>query len=506
MGIRKLTVAWVVALALVGAAAMPSAAGAVSLDQVGAYDEPVFVTSDPANPDRLFVVERKGRIELTTPSGTSQFLDISSLVESGFNEQGLLSMAFAPDYSSSGLFYVFYVQAGSGSLRVSELRASGNTANPATLRPVITIPHPTAPNHNGGQIQFGPDGYLYIGTGDGGFGDDPSDNSQNLSVLLGKLLRIDPRGSAPGQYTVPADNPFAAPSGGGRSEVWSYGLRNPYRFSFDRVTGDLTIGDVGQNQYEEIDFEPAPAGGRGANFGWRCREGLHPNPDDSIACDPPGAVDPVLEYTHSDGCAITGGYVVRDAGLDELRGRYVYSDYCGGQLRSAVLAKPVATDDRPLGIGVDGPSSFGEDACGRVYVASLNGPVSRFVDGTPTDCTAFGGQPPVDPNARCAERLDGTAGNDTLNGGAGGQRIAGRGGEDRIKGGAGADCLDGGGGEDRVNGGSGEDKLVGGSGDDRINAADGERDEITCGRGADRVRADRADRVRGCERVRRSKR
>ncbi|MCB0865419.1 MAG: PQQ-dependent sugar dehydrogenase [Solirubrobacterales bacterium] len=507
MRIRSLAAAGVVALALACFAALPAGASAVSLDQVGAYDEPVFVTSDPANPDRLFVVERKGDIELTTPAGTSRFLDIGSLVQTGFNEQGLLSMAFAPDYSTSGLFYVFYVQAGTGALRVSELRASGDSADPATLRPVITIPHPSAPNHNGGQIQFGPDGYLYIGTGDGGWGNDPPNNSQNLSVLLGKLLRIDPRGSAPGQYTVPADNPFAAPSGAGRSEVWSYGLRNPYRFSFDRATGDLTIGDVGQNDYEEIDYAAAPAGGRGVNYGWRCREGLHANPNDSVACDLSGATDPVLEYGHTGGaCAVTGGYVVRDAGLDELAGRYVYGDYCVGQLRSAVLASPAASDDRPVGLNVPGLSSFGEDACGRIYVASLNGPVSRLVDGTPTECTAFGGQPPLDPNARCAERLDGTAGRDTLKGGSGGQRIVGKGGNDRLKGGSGDDCLDGGGGDDRLTAGSGADKVKGGSGDDRINVADGERDEVTCGKGEDRVRADRRDRLRGCERVRRSKR
>ncbi|MFN8151173.1 MAG: PQQ-dependent sugar dehydrogenase [Solirubrobacterales bacterium] len=504
MMIRRLVAAGAAALAFACGAALPSGASAASLDQVGAYDEPVFVTSDPANPDRLFVVERKGRIELTTPAGTSQFLNISNLVESGFNEQGLLSMAFAPDYSTSGLFYVFYVQAGNGALRVSELRASGDSADPSTLRPVITIPHPTAPNHNGGQIQFGPDGYLYIGTGDGGFGNDPSNNSQNLSVLLGKLLRIDPRGSAPGQYTVPADNPFAAPSGGGRSEVWSYGLRNPYRFSFDRATGDLTIGDVGQNQYEEVDFAPAPAGGRGANFGWRCREGLHPNPDDSIACDLPGAVDPVLEYTHADGCAITGGYVVRDAGLDELYGRYVYSDYCAGQLRSTTLAQTAAADDRPLGITVDGPSSFGEDVCGRVYVASLNGPVSRFVDGSPTDCTAFGGEPPVDPSIACSRRLEGTDGKDRLRGGQGGDRVLGKGGNDKLTGGPGDDCVIGGRGRDKVTGGRGNDLMRGGAGGDVMHAGGdgGERDRVLCGGGRDVAVVDRYDRTRGCERVR----
>ncbi len=372
MRIRSLAAAGVVALALACFAALPAGASAVSLDQVGAYDEPVFVTSDPANPDRLFVVERKGDIELTTPAGTSRFLDIGSLVQTGFNEQGLLSMAFAPDYSTSGLFYVFYVQAGTGALRVSELRASGDSADPATLRPVITIPHPSAPNHNGGQIQFGPDGYLYIGTGDGGWGNDPPNNSQNLSVLLGKLLRIDPRGSAPGQYTVPADNPFAAPSGAGRSEVWSYGLRNPYRFSFDRATGDLTIGDVGQNDYEEIDYAAAPAGGRGVNYGWRCREGLHANPNDSVACDLSGATDPR--------CSSTSPAVpARSSRLRHPRTPgWALLDELALPVCTATTAWPTALrgarilggeDDRLSGQRARPSRASARTACGRIYVA-----------------------------------------------------------------------------------------------------------------------------------------
>ena len=484
--------------------ALAPSAGAVSLEQVGSYDDPVFVTSDPSNPDRLFVVERQGRIMLTTPSGTSQFVDISGQVESGYVERGLLSMAPAPDFGSSGRFYVFYTGHDSGAIHVGELQASGNTADPGTLRNLITIPHADAPNHNGGQLQFGPDGYLYLGTGDGGGGNDDSgagNNAQNRSSRLGKLLRIDPRPSGAAQYSVPVDNPFVGVPGVA-PEIWSYGLRNPYRFSFDRATGALVIGDVGQNNFEEIDYAPAPDAGRGVNFGWRCREGAHPTPTLSSPCTAPGAVDPVLEYGHGDGCAVTGGYVVRDPGLDELRGRYVYADYCAGALRSVVLATPAAGDDRPVGIHVPEVSSFGEDACGRVYVASRQGEVARLIDGTPTDC----GQPPPDPDARCAMTIDGSGRDDRIVGGPGGERINGRGGADRLRGGPGDDCLDGGGGMDRLNGGPGEDSLRGGSKDDRISAADGERDLINCGGGDDRARVDRIDRVRGCERVHRPKR
>lgn len=495
------------ACACLGLAA-PSA-GAVSLEQVGSYDDPVYVTSDPTNPDRLFVVERAGRIRLTTPAGTSEFLDMTGRVADGYVEQGLLSLAFAPDYASSGRFYVYYTGTDSGAIHVAEFRAAGDAADPSSFRNVITIPHADAPNHNGGQVQFGPDGYLYLATGDGGGSNDDAgagNNAQNLGRLLGKLLRIDPSPSGPDPYTVPAGNPFiGAP--GVRPEIWSYGLRNPYRFSFDRATGDLVIGDVGQGSYEEIDYAVAPDGGRGVNYGWRCREGAHPNPNlsGSEACAPPGAVDPVLEYTHAGGgCAVTGGYVVRDPGLTELAGRYLYADYCAGQLRSAVLAAPLASDDRSEGINVPHVSSFGEDACGRIYVASRNGAVARLVDGTPTDCAAA--PPPPDPKERCARILDGSARNDVLAGGPGGQRINGRGGDDRLSGGDGEDCLDGGAGRDRLSGGAGADNLVGGPGADRIRADDGERDVVTCGRGEDRVRADRGDTVRGCERVRRRKR
>jgi hypothetical protein len=357
-----------------------AAASAASLEPIGTYDAPVYVTSDPTDPDRIFVVEQDGRIRLTAQGQTTTFVDLDPIVRSAGEpgaggEQGLLSMAFAPDYATSGGFYVFYTGTDEGALHVDELTASGETADPATRNPVITVPHTgTAQNHNGGQLQLGPDGYLYVSTGDGGFGE--SGNAQLTSSLLGKILRIDPQPG--GSYLVPADNPFG-------NEIWSYGLRNPWRFSFDRATGALTVADVGEGAWEEVDHEPVGSGaGAGDNFGWNCREGPDPGPGGCSG----SFTEPVFAYANEDPgpCAITGGYVVRDPGLDELQGRYVYADLCEGLIRSIVPAVPTALDPRSEGLTVDRPTSFGEDACGRVYVASHGGPVFRLVDGTPTDC------------------------------------------------------------------------------------------------------------------------
>ena len=255
--------------------ALPAAASAATLEPVGTFNQPVYVTSQPDDPERLFVVEQPGDVELVTPTATTTFLDIEDLVLAG-GEQGLLSIAFAPDFASSNLFYAYYVN-NAGDLEIDEFRAAGDTVDPATRRVVLTIPHPTHGNHNGGQLQFGPDGHLYAATGDGGGGGDPGENAQNLQSLLGKLLRIDPRQAGTAPYSVPADNPFVGtandPPGGARDEIWSYGFRNPWRFSFDRYTGDLLIGDVGQGSWEEVDYRPADIGrGRGDNFGWDCRE------------------------------------------------------------------------------------------------------------------------------------------------------------------------------------------------------------------------------------------
>jgi glucose/arabinose dehydrogenase len=363
------------------------AAGA-TLEPVGTYSSPVYVTSDPADPDRIFVVEQGGTIKLTEGAATSTFLDATTIVLAG-GEQGLLSMAFAPDYPTSGRFYVYFTNR-DGNIEIDEFTATSTPVDLATRRPVITIPHPVHTNHDGGQLQFGPDGYLYLATGDGGGGGDPDTNGQDLGSLLGKVLRIDPAQSGTNSYTVPANNPFVGVPGA-QPEIWSYGLRNPFRFSFDRLTGALLIGDVGQGAREEIDYEPQPNAGRGDNFGWSCREGRIAYTDatpDPACSGASGFTEPIHDYDHTGGnCSITGGYVVRDQSLGDLYGRYLYADFCAGQLRSLVPALPSASGDRAEGIAIANPSSFGEDACDRIYVASLGGEVHRLVGDAPADCT-----------------------------------------------------------------------------------------------------------------------
>jgi glucose/arabinose dehydrogenase len=348
-----------------------TAAGVLRLVKVGTFASPTYVTGPPGDPSRLMVVEQAGRIRVLRGGRLLRrpFLDIRRDVSSG-GEQGLLSMAFAPDYASSHRVYVYFTDR-RGDIRIQELTASGDRADPSSRRDVIAIPHPRFPNHNGGQLQIGPDGMLYAGIGDGGSEGDPHRNGQNLHTLLAKLIRIDPKPG--GGYAVPPDNPFAGRSGV-RPAIYAYGLRNPYRFSFDRLTGDLAIADVGQNEIEEVDFA---ARGRdaGANYGWSVWEGRSRyNPGTA-----PGAVFPVLQQTHSHGwCAIIGGYVVRDRSLAGLYGRYVYGDNCKTGIRSAVLSPGRASHDRRISLSVPALSSFGEDALGRVYATSLGGPVYRF--------------------------------------------------------------------------------------------------------------------------------
>jgi glucose/arabinose dehydrogenase len=363
-----------------------AAAGELELLPVGTFSTPIYVAAPPGDGERIFVVQQGGRIRRVrngTPLATD-FLDITSLVLSG-GERGLFSMAFPPDYATSGRFYVYYTAHDPvGALTIAEYRRASNPDVAETSgRIVLSIPHPIHGNHNGGQLQFGPDGYLYIATGDGGGGGDPDRNGQNRGSLLGKLLRIDPRQGPAGEpYTIPADNPFIGETGA-RAEIWAYGLRNPWRFSFDRQTGDLVIGDVGQGEWEEVDFVPAAAGGgRGVNFGWGCWEGRHvygPNASRSD-CNPlpTNHVQPVWEYAHSRGCSITGGYVVRDAALAGLAGRYLYGDLCDDRLWSTMLGVPDAQDDREAGLTVPSVYSFGEDACNRIYVVSGAGPVYRL--------------------------------------------------------------------------------------------------------------------------------
>ena len=365
-------------LALIAAlfVALPARASAVGLQPIGSFTQPIFVTSDPANPDRLFVVQREGQIKEVKGGAVSTFADLTSVVQCCESERGLLSVALAPDFPQSGLLYVDYTgKDGPGNLHVAELKAGGDGAPLSSLRNVITIPHSQAANHNGGQLQFGPDGDLYISTGDGG---STPQNGQDTSSLLGKILRIDPRQSGSQPYTVPSSNPFVG--GPGADEIWAYGLRNPYRFSFDRANGNLLIGDVGQNSYEEVDLAPASqGGGRGLNFGWASCEGYHNYPSGSLGCTLPGHTDPIFEYPHGFGlCAITGGYVVRDPSLGDLYGRYVWADYCVGQLDSLVPGLPAASGNRYEGTTFANPVSFGEDSCGRVYVVEQGGNVFRF--------------------------------------------------------------------------------------------------------------------------------
>src|SRR5215510_4615192 len=376
-------------------------ARAATLEPVGTFEGPVFAISPPGDVHRLFVVEQRGTIRIVKDGAVlpAPFLDLSptglNMVASG-GERGLLSMAFAPDYARSGRFDVYYTALQPpgprlGDIRVDEFRVSASDpdrADPATRRPLLAIDHSVFANHNGGQLAYGPDGMLWIGTGDGGGGGDTLGNAQRTTSLLGKVLRIDAR---PGVPRTPPDNPFAR--GGGAPAVWATGFRNPFRFSFDRAFGDLVIADVGQSFDEEVDFLPFGRG-RGGNFGWNRLEGSfrfdaanaeHLQPATS-ADVPARYVSPMIEHLHSAGwCAIIGGYVVRDPGAPELFGRYVYSDLCNGQIFSAELIPGGAVDDGPTGLTVTAPTSFGEDACGRLYVMNAAGQLFR-VAGSPA-CT-----------------------------------------------------------------------------------------------------------------------
>jgi len=350
----------------------------VGLKRIGRFRAPVFMTSPPGDRRRLFVVEQAGRVRVLVDGRLrgAPFLDIRSQVTAG-GEQGLLSIAFAPDYARSGRFYVYFTDR-SGDQRVVEYRrATAERADAGSARLVLHMPDREA-NHNGGLLLFGPDRHLYIGTGDGGGGGDEHGargNAQNLGSLLGKLLRIDPAQDGARPYSIPGDNPFAGRSGA-RAEIYSYGLRNPWRFSFDRSTGDLSIGDVGQNEVEEIDFVRRGKG-RGANFGWRPFEGRARYAPGERA---PGHVPPVITRRHGQGwCSITGGVVVRDAALRGLRGRYVFGDFCKGQVLAARLSAGRARSVITTPLRVQSLSSFGEDARGRVYAVSLDGPVYRLV-------------------------------------------------------------------------------------------------------------------------------
>jgi len=351
--------------------------GGVELEEIGEFEAPVFV-AQPEGDNAVYVVEQAGRIMRVAPNGDQEvFLDLSDRVLTEGAEQGLLSVAFAPDYERTGRFYVDYTDL-EGDTRVVEYRAKGRKADPRSARPILRIVDPY-PNHNGGLLLFDEQGNLLIGHGDGGSKDDPDRNGQNLSVPFAKILRIDPQPAKGEQYGIPNDNPFAREPDA-RPETLAYGLRNPWRFSFDRETGDLWIGDVGQSDQEEIDALANSEVDSGANFGWSAFEGTMPFNDDQEA---PDAVKPVLTYGRDGGCSVTGGYVVRDPRLESLYGRYLYADYCVGQLRSFsaedALERGQAEDDAPLGLQVPAVSSFSEDRNGHIYATSLEGPVYRLV-------------------------------------------------------------------------------------------------------------------------------
>ena len=338
---------------------------------VGTFSNPTYVTAPPGDRSRLFVVEQGGTIRVVQRGHkrARPYLDIRDRVEDG-GERGLLSMAFAPNYRHNHRFYVYYTQNG-GDIRVVEFKGRRNRARKSSARTVLTQDHSTFSNHNGGQLQFGPDGRLYIGLGDGGGSGDSLQSGQDLGTLLGKILRINPSGKP----RIPRSNPFRGRRGA-KAAVYSYGLRNPWRFSFDRKTGDLVIADVGQNDWEEVDFVRRGRGS-GANFGWNAFEGTHRFDDATSA---PGHIAPVIEHSHSSGfCSITGGYILRQRSYGSLRGTYVYGDLCEGIIRGARLAPGSAKDRRSFDVSVPQLSTFGQDSRGRVYAASLTGPVYRLV-------------------------------------------------------------------------------------------------------------------------------
>lgn len=378
---------------------------AISLQQVASnLTHPVQLTHAGDASGRAFIVEQVGRIRIFQGGNVAgaPFLDISARVLYQ-GEQGLLSMAFPPDYPSKGYFYVYYTNH-NGDNQVSRFHivpGEPAMADPNSEELILAIPHPNQSNHNGGQLAFGPDDYLYIGTGDGGGAGDPYGNAQNFNSLLGKMLRIDvephptipavggervflpiiARGVPNTGYRIPPTNPFVGISNH-RSEIWALGLRNPWRYSFDRATGDLYIADVGQSKQEEVDFQPAGSSG-GQNYGWNVLEGsLCYNPASGCTA-PSGYVAPVAEYAHgtnnSNGCSITGGFVYRGSAFPDLQGVYFYADYCKGKVWG--LRKPAAAWETSLLLDTTlNPIGFGEDAAGELYLLAQDGSVHHIIE------------------------------------------------------------------------------------------------------------------------------
>jgi glucose/arabinose dehydrogenase len=341
----------------------------VKLTSIAELDQPLAMAVRKGD-GGLYVAEKTGHVRVIRDGklASGDVLDISAQVSTS-SEQGLLGLAFSPDGT---MMYVNFTNT-AGDTVVREYVFAGGQAEPTSARQVLFVDQPFA-NHNGGNLVFGPDGYLYIGLGDGGSAGDPMGNGQNLDVLLGKMLRIDPRASGTDAYRIPPDNPFVGRSG--RDEIWAYGLRNPWRYSFDRATGDLWTGDVGQNAWEEIDFQRGSSKG-GDNYGWNRMEGSH----NYNGTEPANHHAPIYEYSSGSGteeCAVTAGYVYRGSRITNLRGAFVFADFCVGSLRAFIQKNGRATEHRYLGEQIGNLSSFGEDHRGELYAMSLSGGVYRI--------------------------------------------------------------------------------------------------------------------------------
>lgn len=359
------------------------------------FSRPVHLTAPPGDTSRVFICEQHtGRVEIVElATGNIIGTPFVNMTVSTGNEQGLLSMAFHPDYASNGLFYLSRT-ANSGNTRVTEhqVTSNPNVGSPTVLRQIVSWSQPYS-NHNGGQIAFGGDGYLYVGLGDGGSGNDPGNRAQNGTDLLGKMLRLDVNVAAP---YIPASNPFVGNSSV-RDEIWAIGLRNPWRFSFDRATGDLWIADVGQNAWEEIDFQPGSSTG-GENYGWRCMEGDHCTGLSGCSCNAGSLTDPVYEFNHSGNCSITGGVVYRGSAIPSLQGTYFCADYCSNRIWSMEHNGTGVTNvvsrqnelNPPGSATISQITSFGEDALGEVYILEQGGQIWKIVQdcGTSTYCVA----------------------------------------------------------------------------------------------------------------------
>ncbi len=356
---------------------LPEGPEPVGLQEVASgLSFPIYLTAPSGDP-RVFIVEKGGTIRIVKDGALlpTAYLDLGGLVSTG-GEQGLLGLAFHPQYATNGRFVVHYTDL-AGDTRVVHYRVSidPDVADGTSGLLILSEDQPF-PNHNGGQVLFGPDGYLYVMLGDGGSAGDPGGRGQSLADLFGSLLRIEPLEA--GGYAVPADNPFTA-STGTRPEVWSYGLRNPWRVDFDPATGDLYVADVGQARWEEVSV--SAAGGRGVNFGWSVMEG--PDCFGTDSCDEAGLELPVVWYGHGEGCSITGGLVYRGSAIPALQGHYFYSDFCAGWVRSFRLENGAAVDQFEWPTLAPGGSvpSFGRDAAGELYVLSAGGAVYRIVPG-----------------------------------------------------------------------------------------------------------------------------